>query len=153
MLRTLTPFLTAALLAASTVALAQAPQAPKERRFDCSQAKDPKACEERREKMKAAHANAQKACEGKAGAEHRECMTRQMCAQAKDPKTCLERVGKMKSKMKEAHSKAAKACEGKTGDAHRDCMRTQMCAQSKDPAKCEERAKQRMEKRGEQKKQ
>ena len=55
----------AALVAASTLVHAQAPQgeAPKARRFDCSQAKDPKACEDRRAKAKDMHAKALKACE------------------------------------------------------------------------------------------
>ena len=77
-----------ALLAASTLAGAQAPKsdAPKPRRFDCSQAKDPKACEERVAKAREMHAKATKACEASKGkaAEHRDCMRREMCAQTKD---------------------------------------------------------------------
>ena len=148
MLRTLTPLLAAALFAASTGVFAQP---AKERRFDCSSAKDPKACEERVAKTKAARDKARKTCEGKAGAEHRECMAREMCSQSKDPKACQERVAKMKDKMKEARTKASKACEGKSGDAQRDCMRKEMCAQAKDPARCEARSKERMERRGEKK--
>ena len=69
--------LAACLLAASTLSFAQAPsgdaaKAPRKARFDCSQAKDPKACEERRAKMKAAHDKASKACESKQGMERRE---------------------------------------------------------------------------------
>ena len=58
-----------ALLAASTLAGAQAPKsdAPKPRRFDCSQAKDPKACEERVAKAREMHAKASKACEASKG--------------------------------------------------------------------------------------
>ncbi|HEV7477827.1 MAG TPA: hypothetical protein VGO02_08840, partial [Burkholderiales bacterium] len=83
----------ALLLAASTSLFAQAPQgdaakAPHKARFDCSQAKDPKACEERRAKMKAAHEKAAKACESKKGADHVACMRTEMCAQSKDPKGC-----------------------------------------------------------------
>jgi hypothetical protein len=54
------PMVCALLLGASSTLYAQAPQGGKggERCFDCSQAKDPKACEERREKMKAAHGQA-----------------------------------------------------------------------------------------------
>ena len=66
-------------LAISCGAFAQA-QAP--RGYDCSQAKDPKACEERRDKLKAAHEQAQKACEGKRGAERSDCMRKQMCTVA-----------------------------------------------------------------------
>ncbi len=44
----------ALLLLAGSGAHAQAPsEAPKQQRFDCSAAKDPKACEERREKARA----------------------------------------------------------------------------------------------------
>jgi len=70
----------AALLAASTVLFAQAPQGGADKakgerrqhqRVDCSKAKDPKLCEERRGKMKAAHEKARSACESAKGAEHR----------------------------------------------------------------------------------
>ena len=85
-------YLGAALLAASTGLYAQAPQGDMkgkgERHFDCSQAKDPKACEERVAKMKAAHEKAKAACEGKQGDERRACMRTQMCAQSKDPAKC-----------------------------------------------------------------
>src|SRR5207244_1613659 len=77
MLKTL---LAALLLSVSTGLLAQtASDAPKprgERRFDCSKAKDPKACEERLAKAKAAHQKARQACEGKTGAEGRDCKRR-----------------------------------------------------------------------------
>ena len=56
-----------------------------ERRVDCSKAKDPKACEERLAKAKAAHQKARQACEGRKGDEERDCMRREMCAQTKDP--------------------------------------------------------------------
>ena len=84
------PLLGACLLAASTALYAQAPQtdAGKGQRFDCSKAKDPKRCEERREKRKAA----QKACAGKQGDAHRDCMRHEMCAQAKDPAQCEARA-------------------------------------------------------------
>jgi hypothetical protein len=135
----------AALLAASTALHAQAPSSAtgKGRRFDCSQAKDPKACEERVAKMKAAHAKAQAACEGKQGEARRECMRLQMCSQANDPKACEERSAKVRS----AVDKARQACEGKTGNEHRDCMRHEVCAQAKDPAGCEAKAKSRMQQR------
>ena len=119
--------LAACLLAASTLSFAQAPsgdaaKAPRKARFDCSQAKDPKACEERHAKMKAAHDKASKACEGKQGADRRECMRREMCAQAKDPKACEEHAAKMKAEMQ----RARKACEGKQGTERRECMRQEM---------------------------
>jgi hypothetical protein len=119
--------LAACLLAASTLSFAQAPsgdaaKAPRKARFDCSQAKDPKACEERRAKMKEAHDKAAKSCEGKQGQERRDCMRHEMCAQSKDPKGCEERAAKMKAEM----DKARKACEGKQGPERRECMRQEM---------------------------
>src|SRR5258706_13752749 len=123
-----------ALLATSAAVHAQ------ERRFDCSQAKDPKACEERMAKMKATHAQAEKACEGKQGAERRECMVKSTCAQQKDPKACEERTAKAKG----MHRDARAACEGKTGAEHQDCMVKQLCAESKDGAKCEALGKERI---------
>jgi hypothetical protein len=116
----------ALLLAASTSLFAQAPQgdaakAPHKARFDCSQAKDPKACEERRAKMKAAHEKAVKACEGKQGGEHVACMRTVMCAQSKDPKACEAK----------AHDAAARrdkinaACKDKKGDEFTACAREQ----------------------------
>lgn len=122
MLRTLLP---AALLAFCTPLFAQAPSdAPKpkaERRFDCSKAKDPKACEERLANFKAAHEKARKACEGKKGEEGRDCMRREMCAQAKDP-------GKCEAQVKEAAARRAKireACKDKTGEELKSCVREQ----------------------------
>ncbi len=139
----LTMMLGAALLAATTALHAQAPSdaGKGKRRFDCSQAKDPKACEERVAKMKAAHQKAQAACEGKTGDTHRECMRLQMCSQAKDPKACQERSAKART----AIDAARKTCEGKKGNEHRDCMRHEVCAQAKDPAGCEAKAKERMQ--------
>ena len=127
------PFLLAAgLLAASTLSFAQAPagdagKAPRRDRYDCSQAKDPKACEERRAKIRAARDSAAKACEGKQGQERRDCMRHEMCAQAKDPKACEARAEKAKA----AVQKARVACEGKQGDERRNCMRQELNAQKK----------------------
>jgi hypothetical protein len=108
----------------------------------CAQGDDKAA---QREKLRAAHQKAVKACEGKAGEERRACLQREMCAQAKDPKACEERFAKAKA----AHAKAAKACEPAKGKGaeHRDCMRRELCAQTKDPAQCEARAKEAMAKR------
>ena len=119
-----------ALLAASTLAGAQAPKsdAPKPRRFDCSQAKDPKACEERRAKVREARDKAAKACDSKQGQERRDCMRHEMCAQAKDPKACEARAEKAKA----AVQKARQACEGKPqGQERRDCMRQELNNQKK----------------------
>ena len=122
----LTGILAACLLAASTLSFAQAPQgdaakAPRKARFDCSQAKDPKACEENRAKMKAAHEKASKACEGKAGGERQDCMRREMCAQSKDPAKCEAAVKERAAR----HDKAREACKDKQGEDLKACMREQ----------------------------
>jgi hypothetical protein len=105
--------LAAGLLAASTLSFAQAPQgdAPKpapKARYDCSQAKDPKACEERRARVREMRAKAAKACEGKHAGERRECMRREICAQAKDPKACEARAEKAKSERRKAREETNK---------------------------------------------
>jgi hypothetical protein len=99
MLKTLSPVIGALLFAASTALFAQqttpAPGASKggdHRRFDCSQAKDPKACEERREKASAAMKKAHAACDGKQGGERRDCMRKEMCSAAQDPAKCEART-------------------------------------------------------------
>jgi len=96
----------AALLAASTALFAQqgapAPDAGKApRRFDCSQAKDPKACQDRRDKARAAFKKAQAACEGKQGTERRDCMRTQMCSGAQDPAKCEARAKEIAAKRAE----------------------------------------------------
>ena len=114
---------TALLLAASTTLLAQTQQGERrhEQRFDCSKAKDPKLCEERREKMKAAHGKARQACEGKKGPEHRDCMQAQMCAQAKDPAKCNAEAKERQAR----REKIREACKDKKGDEHRACIRAE----------------------------
>jgi Spy/CpxP family protein refolding chaperone len=115
----------AALVAASTFVHAQAPQGetPKVRRFDCSQAKDPKACEERRAKAREMHAKAVKACEASKGkeAEHRACMQREFCAQTADSAKC-EAQAKARSAQRD---KVREACKDKTGEALKACIREQ----------------------------
>ena len=103
----------AVLLSATTLAFAQ--QSPeqkapprKARHFDCSQTKDPKACEERREKAKAARDKARSACEGKQGADHAACMEQQYCAQAKDPASCEARIKSRVEKRKERRERQDK---------------------------------------------
>ena len=134
------------LLLAATLALSSTPLFAQPRPIDCSQAKDPKACEERVAKMKAARAEAEKACQGKAGQERADCMRQSFCSGAKDPKACEERAAKM-GEMKSAHRDARAACQGKTGAEHEQCMAHEMCARAKDPAKCEAEAKERMARR------
>ena len=108
-------FIGMALLAASTLAHAQA------QRFDCSKAKDPKACEERVAKGKAALAKAQKACEGSAADEQRGCVRRELCAQAADPAQCEARVKEAIAK----REKIREACKDKKGDEYRACIRAE----------------------------
>ena len=131
MFRTLTA---AALFAASTALFAQqsAPAPAQDagkgapaRRFDCSKAKDPKACEERREKAREAFKKAHQACDGKQGAERRDCMRQQMCANAQDPAKC-EANAKARA---DARKQAFEACKGKQGTDLRTCLREQRGAQ------------------------
>ncbi len=130
MLKTLAAFL---LLSVGTAVYAQpsteTPSKPRaERRMDCSKAKDPKACEERVAKAKAAHEKARQACEGKSGAEGRDCMRREMCAQSADSAKCEARVKERVSHRKERmaqRAKAREACKGKEGEALKSCMREQ----------------------------
>jgi Spy/CpxP family protein refolding chaperone len=105
MLRTL---VAATLLAASTSLLAQAP-APADKpagkphyaRHDCSKAADPKACEERRAKVREAAKKAHAACDAKAGDERRDCMRKELCAQSKDPAQCEARAKERAEKRKQ----------------------------------------------------
>ena len=120
----LTTVIAACLLAASSTAFAQTGDAKppaKKARFDCSQAKDPKACEERRAKIKAAHDKAAKACEAKKGAQHRDCMRTQMCSEAKDPKACEARAKEIQAKREQVRA----ACKDKQGEDLKNCIREQ----------------------------
>jgi len=129
----LTSIIAACLFAASSVAFAQAPQGgdakppAKKARFDCSQAKDPAACEQRKAKAKAAVEKARKACEGKQGAEHVACMRHETCASAKDPAACEARAKEIADK----RDAAREACKDKKGDDYRACMRDQARAMKK----------------------
>src|SRR5437763_910725 len=91
------------------------------RRFDCSGAKDPKACEERRDKARSAMKKARAACDGKQGDERRECMRKEMCAGAQDPAKC-EASAKERMEMR---AKAFAACKEKKGEDLRSCLREQ----------------------------
>ena len=115
-------------LAATTSLLAQTPPQDTgkgpgraQRMHDCSKAPDPKACEERREKMRQAMKDAHKACEGKEGPARRDCMREQMCAHAKDPAQCQARA----KERAEHRQKAMEACKGKQGEEMKHCMREQ----------------------------
>ena len=103
-----------ALLAASTALHAQAPK-----RFDCSQAKDPKACEERTAKARAERERVRKACESKSGAEHVACVRHERCAQAKDAAQCEAQAKERTAK----RDKVREACKDKKGDDYRACIR------------------------------
>ena len=101
-------------------------QAPAMKMRDCSQAPDPKACEERRSKMRDAFKKAEDSCKGKEGPDRRSCMRDQMCAQAKDPGKCRERAekhGERHAKGAEHRKEMMKACEGKKDDELRKCVR------------------------------
>ena len=107
MLKTL---IAALFLAASGAALAQAPapdasRAPRKATHDCSQAKDPKACEERRQKFRDAAKKAQEACASRPEAERRDCTRLEMCQQAKDPAKCQERAKARIEKRKQRQEK------------------------------------------------
>ena len=127
-----------ALLAAPALH-AQTPPAGKEEgkgrmMRDCSQAPDPKACEERRSKMRDAFKKAEDSCKGKDGPDRRACMRDQVCAQAKDPAKCKAHAEKHGAKRAEHRKEMMKACEGKKDDELRKCVR-------------DERAKRRAEKK------
>jgi hypothetical protein len=122
--------LTAALLAASSTLYAQTSdkpgaskggeaKPPAARRFDCSKTKDPKGCEERREKARATFEKARKACEGRSGDERRECMTKSLCADTKDPGRCEARMKAGAERRREMRE----ACKGKKGDELKSCIR------------------------------
>ncbi len=92
------------------------------RMHDCSQAADPKACEERRDRMRQAMRDARAACEAKeTRAEHRQCMAEQICAKAPDPAQCQARM----KERAEMRGRMLEACRGKEGDELRSCMREQ----------------------------
>ena len=85
----------------------------------CAQQKDPKLCEERATKMKGAHRDARAACEGKQGAEHQDCMVKQMCAESKDAAGC-EAAGKERMARRD---KIREACKDKRGEELKACIR------------------------------
>ena len=120
--------LLAPVFALSSPVYAEAPQAggkAQARRFDCSKAKDPKACEERMTKLRADREKAAKACQGKTGAERRDCMEKAFCAEQKDPAKCeatLKERAALRAKIREA-------CKGKTGADRKACIREQYGAQ------------------------
>ena len=122
------PILTAALLAASSTLFAQSTQgeqakpegkAPAARHFDCSKAKDPKGCEERMAKMRAARDKARKACEGKTGDERRDCMEKSFCSEAQDPAKCEANLKQRAERRREIRE----ACKDKKGDELKACIR------------------------------
>ena len=110
-----TAFLAALLLAGASLVHAQQGTPPADagkgpgkgrpEARDCSKAADPKACEERRAKLRATMQEAHKACEGKQGAERRECMSKSMCAKSADPAKCEARAKERADKMKAREAK------------------------------------------------
>src|SRR5262245_52089946 len=117
------PLVAALLLAVSPALLAQGdPAKPRAKGFDCSKAKDPKACEENRTKLKAAHDKSVKACESKQGVERHDCMRREMCAQSMDPAKCEAGV-KERAARRERIREACK--DKKKGEERNACIREQ----------------------------
>jgi len=121
MFRILIPSLGALLLCASFGLQAQAGTRP-----DCSQAADPKACEERQRlreertrKQRDMHQNAAAVCKTRPSAEQGECMRIEMCRQARDPARCEENA----KKNAERRDKVLAACKGKQGQVLQQCMR------------------------------
>jgi hypothetical protein len=91
----------ALLLALGSGGYAQAPtEAPRPQRFDCTKAKDPKACEQRLAKTRAA---------------------RELCAQSGDPAKC-EKNAMLRATQ---GARLREACKDKKGDELRACMREQ----------------------------
>jgi hypothetical protein len=118
-----------ALLAAPTL-YAQTPPAGKggggpaaAKVRDCSQASDPKACEERRAKLRDAYKKAEEACKDKQGPDRRACMTDNICGQTKDPADCKVRAEKRGEKRAEYRKEVQKACQGRKDDELRKCVR------------------------------
>ena len=117
MLKTLNPVLGALLLCASFGLQAQAGK-----RIDCSQAADPKACEQREQraqKLRDMHKNAAEVCKTRPSAEQRECMQTEMCREARDPARCEENA----RKNAERRDKVLETCKGKQGAVLQQCMR------------------------------
>jgi hypothetical protein len=72
----------------------------------CSQAKDPKACQERSAKARDMIEKARQTCEAKKGNEHRDCMRHEVCAQTQDPAGC---EAKAKERMEKRQSRRESA--------------------------------------------
>jgi hypothetical protein len=80
-----------------------------EKVVDCTKARNPQRCEERK--------TARAACQDKQGAERRKCVENQMpppdCSKSPNPTRCS------------ATQAAREACKDKVGPTHRQCMRDQ----------------------------
>jgi hypothetical protein len=72
-------------------------------------------------KMKDTARSARAACEATKGAQHDECMMKEMCAQAKDAARC-EAQGRARLARRE---RIREACKDKRGDELRACIREQ----------------------------
>ena len=96
----------AALVAASSLAFAQAPQS-----------------DERKAKAREMHAKAAKACEAskEQGDAYRECMRRALCAQTRDPAKCEVQAKQAMARRDEIRE----ACKDKQGDERRACIQQQ----------------------------
>jgi len=100
---------------------------------DCSQARNPAACNAHRE----ARAKAAETCKDNVGPQRRQCMQQQMqnfdCAKAGNPQQC------------EARKMAYKECQGQAGPAFRQCVQQKMpaadCSKAPNPTRCEQHQK------------
>lgn len=91
------------------------------KRFDCSQAKDPARCEEKRKELRARVEAAKQACAAKPAEERRACLTEALCAKAPDPQKCHARA----QQRAERWQKWRQACADKQGGELRACLREQ----------------------------
>jgi len=114
MLKSLIPALGALLLCTSFGVHAQAGK-----RVDCSKAADPKACEQRAQKLSDVHKNAAEVCKTRPSAEQRACMHTEMCREARDPARCEDNA----RKNAERRDKVLETCKGKQGAVLQQCMR------------------------------
>jgi hypothetical protein len=114
MFKALIPTLGALLLCTSFGLQAQAGK-----RIDCSKAADPKACEQRVQKLRDVHKNAAEVCRTRPSAEQRECMRTEMCRESRDPARCEDNA----RKNAERRDIVLEACKGKQGAVLRQCLR------------------------------
>ena len=87
----------------------------------CTEARDPKACEQRISQLRDKAKRVRAACEGKQGAEQMDCMVKERCTEAKDAAKCEAEVRSGMAR----REKIREACKDKRGDELRACIREQ----------------------------